>query len=78
MFGIYCSLPSNWGNINAIKSVDATGFTEGTPIKGLCPINDQPKAFKVIYDPGSIKGRNYDVITEHKYRAGMMNPLTLQ
>jgi hypothetical protein len=78
VFSIYRSLPTNWGNIDTIKGIDATGFTEGTPPKGLCPIDDQPKALEVIYDPGSTMGGDYDVITEHKDRAGMMNPLALQ
>jgi hypothetical protein len=78
VFSIYRSLPTNWGDIDTVKGIDTTGFTEGTSPKGFSPVDDQTKALKVIYDPGSIAGWDYDVITEHKDRAGMMNPLTLQ
>jgi hypothetical protein len=77
MFGIYRSLPTNRSNVNAIKSVDAARFTEGTPPKGFCPIDDQPKRFEVINDELGSLGRDYDVITEHEYSTGLMKPMIL-
>jgi hypothetical protein len=50
VLGIKRSLPSNWSNINAIKSVDATRFAEGPSPKGFCPVDEQAKALEIVYD----------------------------
>jgi hypothetical protein len=41
MFGIYRSLPTNWSDIDAIKGIDTTGFTEGPAPKGFLLIDAQ-------------------------------------
>jgi hypothetical protein len=78
MFGIYRSLPSNWSNVNAVKSVNATRFAEGPSPKGFSPIDKQTECFQVVNDDLSTLGRDYDIITEHKDSTGLMKPKALQ
>jgi hypothetical protein len=78
VFGINRSLPTNWSDINAIKSIDATRFAEGPSPKGFSPIDEQSEALQAVYDDlGNLGGYN-DVITEHKYSTGLMKPMALQ
>jgi hypothetical protein len=77
VFGIYCSLPTNRSNVNAFKSVNTTRFAEGPSPKGFCPIDEQSKAFEVIYDNLGSFRRNNNVITKHKYSPRLMKPKAL-
>jgi hypothetical protein len=78
VFSVECSLPTNWGNIDAVKGINATGFAEGSPPKGFLLIDEQTKALEVVNDELCSFSRYLDVITKHKYSTGLMKPMALQ